>query len=324
MYDLEFKVNSANTGKLNVYIDNTNLTFDNFAVNMDIKPNNDWQKYGATLFLRQGINIVDIDTDCEAAVDYMHVIRSDSNPAVVVEAEDAQGKFETAISGDATYVKEMRGDEYLEMTVNAKQDGLYKMQVFQSNDDLCGTHSYNIKIIDRYATVEVNGEQSTRYFFPNSFSDDTFLERTVPIELKAGENKIRIYNDDSWHVKWGGTTSTPGTNELVNYTPNFDKFIITPASIQWEAKERSNTIFLSSTKNGYIYCDKNTAYNGETATVYLVPDGEVKSLTLNGKNITQTLSTEDYIIYKTEIEINGDTNLYAEFTPAIEGDFDKR
>lgn len=76
-------------------------------------------------------------------------------------------------------------------------------------------------------------------------------------------------------------------------------------------------------KNGYIYCDKNTAYNGETATVYLVPDGEVKSLTLNGKNITQTLSTEDYIIYKTEIEINGDTNLYAEFTPAIEGDFDK-
>ena len=53
----------------------------------------------------------------------MHVIRSDSNPAVVVEAEDAQGKFETAISGDATYVKEMRGDEYLEMTVNAKQDG---------------------------------------------------------------------------------------------------------------------------------------------------------------------------------------------------------
>lgn len=323
LYDLEFKVNSANTGKLNVYIDNTNLTFDNFAVNMDIKPNNDWQKYGATLFLRQGINIVDIDTDCEAAVDYMHVIRSDSNPAVVVEAEDAQGKFETAISGDATYVKEMRGDEYLEMTVNAKQDGLYKMQVFQSNDDLCGTHSYNIKIIDRYATVEVNGEQSTRYFFPNSFSDDTFLERTVPIELKAGENKIRIYNDDSWHVKWGGTTSTPGTNELVNYTPNFDKFIITPASIQWEAKERSNTIFLSSTKNGYIYCDKNTAYNGETATVYLVPDGEVKSLTLNGKNITQTLSTEDYIIYKTEIEINGDTNLYAEFTPAIEGDFDK-
>ena len=93
LYDLEFKVNSANTGKLNVYIDNTNLTFDNFAVNMDIKPNNDWQKYGATLFLRQGINIVDIDTDCEAAVDYMHVIRSDSNPAVVVEAEDAQASL---------------------------------------------------------------------------------------------------------------------------------------------------------------------------------------------------------------------------------------
>lgn len=55
-----------------------------------------------------------------------------------------------------------------------------------------------------------------------------------------------------------------------------------------------------------------------------MPDGEVKSLTLNGKNITQTLSTEDYIIYKTEIEINGDTNLYAEFTPAIEGDFVSR
>ena len=38
------------------------------------------------------------------------------------------------------------------------------MQVFHSNEDLAGSHTYNIKIIDKYAAVEVNGESDSPKF----------------------------------------------------------------------------------------------------------------------------------------------------------------
>lgn len=326
LYDIEFRYAAQEDGSIRVYLDNTNLTFDNYAASAATEAVENWADTGVTLFLRQGINIIDIDSD-GAAVDYMRVVRSELSPSVTIEAEDSRGNFETAVSSSGeTYVKEMKGaenpGEYLEFTVNVPAEGKYKMQVFQSNNDICGSHYYNIKIIDRYASFEVNGGNAERYFFPNSFSDDTFLERTIPLGLKAGENTIRVYNDDSWHVLWGGTTSTPGTNELENFTPNFDKFIITPASTQWEKKNRGNKITSSSTKNGYIYCDKNFAADGETVTVYLRPDGAVKRLTLNGEDITALLATTDNTIYTAEFTANGDAELYAEFTPAIEGNFD--
>lgn len=100
--------------------------------------------------------------------------------------------------------------EYLEFSCNADAEGLYKLTIFHSNNDLCGTHTYNIKIVDRDAVIEVNGEPAGHYFIPNTFSDDTFLEKTVTVKLKEGENKIRIYNDDRRHVLWGGSQSTPG------------------------------------------------------------------------------------------------------------------
>ncbi len=326
LYNVLFRYASAENGSIRVYLDNTNLTYDNYAVSVPAAASEGWETSGTVMFLRKGINIIDIDTDCKAAVDYMRVIRSDEELSAVYEAEDGEGNFKTAFSGDKEYVTEMLagGEEYLELTVNAPAAGLYKMQVFQSNNDLCGSHSYNIKIIDRYASFEINGdrENAKRYFFPNSFSDDTFLERTVPVELKEGENKIKIYNDDSWHVFWGGTTSEPGTDELVNYTPNFDKFIITPAVIPLTETEFKNPVTVSSTSGGWIYCDKNEAAEGESVKISLLPEGSIKKLTLNGEDITGVLTTEDDTLYTAEITVCGDTELYAEFVPPKSGDYE--
>ncbi len=325
LYGLSFRYNSKENGIIRIYQDNTNFTYDNFAASAEVTASDKWETTGAALFLKKGINLIDIDTDCEAAVDYMRVFKIEDDLSETYEAEDGEGNFKTVTSGGRTYVMEMLagGEEYLLLTVNAPRDGKYKMQVFQSNNDLCGSHNYNIKIIDRYASFEVNGdsENAQRYFFPNSFSDDTFLEKTIPLELKEGENKIKIYNDDSWHVLWGGSTSTPGTNKLVNYTPNFDKFIITPAETKWEEK-LSYPIELSYTENGVMYCDKNEAAAGESVKVTLVPDGTVKKFTLNGRDIRDELYTEDDSVYTADILVSGETALYAEFTPASEGKFE--
>ena len=50
-----------------------------------------------------------------------------------------------------------------------------------------------------------------RYFFINTFSDDTFREKTITLDLDAGVNTIRVYNDNSWNVTYGGTQWLPAT-----------------------------------------------------------------------------------------------------------------
>ena len=78
--------------------------------------------------------------------------------------------------------------KYLEFTYTAPADGYYQMQVFQSNDELCGSHSYNTKIIDKYMSVSVmnkDGKETSdeRYYFINTYSRDTFKEKTIRIHL---------------------------------------------------------------------------------------------------------------------------------------------
>ncbi|MBR5536064.1 MAG: Ig-like domain-containing protein [Clostridia bacterium] len=330
LYNISFRYMSENDSKIRLFLDNTNYTYDNHLTDINAPSSSEWSEAYTTVFLRKGLNLIDYDMTTEGAIDYMRVTASGTDLSETYEAEASQGTFSTLTNSDATYVTPLLGStnahqtegKYIELKVNAPEEGLYRMQVFQSNDELCGTHSYNIKIIDRYASFAVNGdyENAKRYFFPNTFSDDTFLERTIPLNLTKGENTIRIYNDDSWHVLWGGSKSEPGTNELINYTPNFDKFIITPAVADVPLRHTAYRVDVSSSDNGYAYADKNTAEIGEEVNLYLIPDGDITHLTLNGKDILPTVKSIDGNIYHTSFFIEEDTRISAVFTPAIEGD----
>ncbi len=323
LYHFVFRA-SAQTGcSLRVYIDNTNLTFDALAAEVPVPAGDGWRDVSTTLFLRQGINIVDVGADGDAALDTVRVFRADTESSITVEAETAEGKFDTDKSLDVTYVKEMKaGDGWLEFHVDVPSAGVYKMQVFQSNNDLCGTHSYNIKIIDRYASFIVNGEDTGRCFFPNTFSDDTFLERTINVTLREGDNTVRVYNDDGWHVLWGGSQSEPGTNELVNYTPNFDKFVFTPAHVEEKLPEVPYTVSVYSTEGGSIYSDKNTAASGEEVTVSLVPDGIIGSVYVGGEDMREKFLTTDGVTYSAKLKVTGDLTVSAVFLPAPEGKYE--
>ncbi len=323
LYHLVYRASAEKDCRLLIYEDNTNLTFGEPAAEAAVTAGDGWHDVHAVLYLRQGINIIDTCADGDAALDSLFVVRAEDDMSVTVEAEDADGSFKTAKSGGVTYVTEMKANAgYLEFHVNAPTEGVWKMRVFQSNNDLCGTHSYNIKIIDRYASFTVNGEDAGRYFFPNTFSDDTFLERTVDVKLKKGDNTVRVYNDDSWHVLWGGSTSEPGKNELQNYTPNFDKFIFTPATADIELPTLPHRISVSSTEGGYAYCDKNTAADGDEVTLSLIPDGVIGAVYVNGVDRKDSFFTEDGIVYSAKLTVSGDVTVSAEFYPAPAGDFD--
>lgn len=323
LYYLGVRYRSSSDGKIRVYLDNTNLTFDSLLTHMEAKASKEWTEVWTAVFLRKGINIIDLDSDSDIMLDSVRVLTSGLDVSETIEAENAAGDFETAALNGTVYVSEMNADgQYLEFKYNAPADGRYQMTVYHSNNDLCGTHSYNIKIVDRDAVIEVNGEQAGHYFFPNTFSDGSFLEKTITLSLKAGDNTVRIYNDDRRHVLWGGSQSTPGTNVMENFTPNFDRFVITPTAYDASPEKLSYSVKTYSTAGGYVTASKDYASAGEKVTLKLYPEGSIKELIVNGKDIAEKLVTENYLVYTTEITIDEDAEILAVFEPAqvIEAD----
>ncbi len=315
LYNFTLRYQASKKGNANIYVGNSVTTLDSLVKSVALDSSEDWQTVTATVYLQKGINIVDIDTDCEAYVDYLKIqaileeALGEFKPTVI-EAEDcisANSAIEIAKSdgaSDGTYVIGFEGDgnaendkdKYLEFTYDAPKAGSYELRVFQSNDDICGTHTYNIKIIDKYSTVQVKNDKGEvigedRYFFINTSSMDTFKEKTVRLNLEEGKNTVKLYNDDSWQVLWGGTQGTPGENELDNYTPNFDKFVITSTALDAPIQvEESYLLQASATAGGYICTDKNALSKGGSATVYIYPVRGVEKVLVNGKDMTDKLS----------------------------------
>ena len=571
LYNITLRYQSSQAGEASIYVGNTAVTLDRVNKTVSLQAGDGWQEVTASVYLQKGINVVDLDTTVPAALDYMRVRALPAqDSSTTIEAEDAipeelEGSIQVAESDGASggkYVVGMKGAyqdaDYLEFTYNAPEAGKYQMQAFHSNEDLAGSHSYNIKVTDKYAVVDVNGtsqyprfegivpvqaenlktyyfvdcgdhdpstlsegdelgslnsvtdqlygkdaktgyywgvaalnEQDTkaepgsaafadpddkgvytkyqkalsnsaadvtdgkpkeasfryadsqdtaginprcvfykfeldpgkydvtvgmsntwgnagnpvvrlsadgideivsdsyssgsktlsvdltqagtndngkvelsvkgtttgatlqmtyititepandagvdyfilppgeekvpvdnirdaegvytgeladgfdwlidyrnlkndtdRYFFINTFSDDTFREKTITLDLQKGENTIRIYNDNSWNVTYGGSTSQPGLNYLANYTPNFDKFVITPMALNSAVElEEEYTIDVASTEYGIASANQNTVGENGEYTVSMIPaEGkEIVNVLVNGADRTDDI-----------------------------------
>ena len=88
-------------------------------------------------------------------------------------------------------------------------------------------------MIDRFITLDVNGKDEKTVYFRNTYSVDSFRSQCVALDLKAGKNVIKIYNNDYRHHKNG----VNGVNTCVNYTPNLDKFEFVQVSKTVEPEE---------------------------------------------------------------------------------------
>ncbi len=319
IYHMIFRCRAGHDGAVRVFIDNTNVTFDSLAAKADVSASDEWQDVPVTLYLRRGINIVDVGADVDIELDCMRVFESGLDLTETVEAEDADGVFSTSESDGVVYVSEMDADgEYLEFHVNTDRAGLYKLGFSYSNDDLCGTHSYNIKIVDRDAAVYVNGTLAAHLFFSNTFSDDTFLEKVITVALDEGDNVIRVCNDDRRHVLWGGSQSTPGTNVLDNFTPNFDYFTVTPATVDEAPEKIPYNVSVSSTDGGHAVADVNEAADGDTVNISIIPEGELVRVTANGRDVTDSVTPDGPDAYTVTFDVDGsdggDVEVFVEFS----------
>lgn len=148
----------------------------------------------AVVYLRKGLNSIETVSDkCEITVSdmlgYSVQIKADEmNLKGSAKLED--GKNRAYING----ISSSGGNA--EFKVNVPESGDYRMTVTYANNDEGGVHSYNVDLVERYITVETNGDKQTLWC-RNTYSWDTVKTATLNISLEAGENTIKLSNDGS-------------------------------------------------------------------------------------------------------------------------------
>ena len=156
----------------------------------------------ALVYLRKGLNSIKVNSEkCEITVSDL------KGEYVEIKADEMllNGSAELKTGKNAVYVDGISSTGgSAEFSINVPESGDYRMTVVYANNDEGGVHSYNVDLIERYITVEANGETQTLWC-RNTYSWDTVKTATVNIELEAGENTVKFSNDGS--VKFNNTES---------------------------------------------------------------------------------------------------------------------
>ncbi|MBE5871873.1 MAG: hypothetical protein E7294_11520 [Lachnospiraceae bacterium] len=281
LYNVSLRYHSGQAGQANLYVENTAVTLDRLNKTVALIPQDGWQTAVASVYLQKGINVVDVDTTVNAALDHMRVQEiPDKEHSTVIEAEDAvpqelADSVKIAQSEGASggkYVEGMAGSyrtpDYLEFSYQAASAGKYQMQVYHSNEDLAGSHSYNIKATDKYAVVEVNGKSdSPRFTLAGGVKQEPVLYYFAdcgdhdPETVSEGDS-LGAYNsvtdryygtDEKKGYKWGlvcerdDEVETPGVGSLVSdekdkavYT-NYQKALSNSSADLEDGKKKEET-----------------------------------------------------------------------------------
>ncbi|GBF77428.1 hypothetical protein PA598K_05980 [Paenibacillus sp. 598K] len=247
MYDVTLRYASTGDGAIQLTHDRKPVT--------DIEVSStdgQWQDAKVRMFLRTGINLIDVKSSAPLSLDYVRAVYEGQTPILSIEAEEAHivgtpaGSELPLIRSDAfakyasggKYVNGITSydgaERYLEVQdIVVPKDGIYKMVVTYANGESSGTHAYNNDVVERYAQISVNGEAPQTVYFKNTISWQQFATQTLDVELKAGTNTIRFSNNNTYN---GGSNAYGGSSYPFNnythvprqYTPAFDRFDFYP------------------------------------------------------------------------------------------------
>lgn len=248
-----------------------------------------------------------------------------ANDVEVIGPDDPD--FEIYGRGRVVDLGEAEDKNSLTISVNVPEAGTYEMAVYQSSGELFGSHSYNAQMSERYATFAVNGGEGKKVVFRNTYSDETFRSQIVEVQLEKGENTIKIYNDNSKVITNGihlGGEKKPENidyNVLVNYTPNFDKFVFYPVTAEAQAGGPAGyAVSAAYSDGGTVTADKTAVQKGESVCFRFIPDDGyiLKDAKINGRSIADELSSFGGVY--TVSAVSGDVRAEGFFEKAENGE----
>lgn len=195
---------------------------------------------GSTVYLSQGANTIGVIGNATklkfvltsgkvktiSAKDMMLVGK---NPTLKDNSFAKSGKVVADIGVGENNADYKNNYAYFDVTVDT--DGMYNLAIRYTNDEPAPVmlkangdtyvHPYNIDLVERYAQIVVNDSDPETVYFRNTMSWDTFKTVDVQLKLKKGKNRIKIYNDNSYHF-----------SQLVNSTaPEIDQITVANLTI---------------------------------------------------------------------------------------------
>ena len=149
------------------------------------------------VYLRRGLNEIELTVPSGILISKTE----ESRFSAEIKAE------EMTLSEGAELITDKYGNTFIEgisnlggkaeFKVNAPREGDYRVTLTYANNAEGGVHSYNVDLIERYATFTVNGESQDVYC-RNTFSRYNFKTVTFTLSLKEGENIVAITNSGSY------------------------------------------------------------------------------------------------------------------------------
>ncbi len=217
--------------------------------------------------------------------------------AYCVNNSYASGGYVIRNLGVGTDADDTAADNYIEFKVNVKSDGIYNFEIEYSNDEPAPVmlkdngatyvHPYNIDLVERYAQIKVNDAEPETVYFRNTFSWDTFRAVNVPLKLKAGDNTVKIYNDNSYHFSPIVNSTAPEISEITvkSLNKSADEIVITSDKTRIDITPGGDAVYADYTivnESGNL-----RAYFAKYKDSALV---EVKSEEVTGDTLRITLS----------------------------------
>ncbi|MCH5210902.1 MAG: hypothetical protein J1F01_08065 [Oscillospiraceae bacterium] len=161
------------------------------------------------------------------------------------DSEYAPGKVISELGIGQNVKTNTKGENnYIELGVNVEDAGIYNIAIRYSNDEPAPVmlkdngatyvHPYNIDLVERYAQIKVNDNEPETVYFRHTMSWDTFRTVDVQAELNAGDNTIRIYNDNSYQFSPLVNSTAPEINSITIAKLSYDGKHIALSSTQSE------------------------------------------------------------------------------------------
>ncbi|MCH5212576.1 MAG: hypothetical protein J1G06_06155 [Oscillospiraceae bacterium] len=163
-------------------------------------------------------------------------------------------------------------DNYIELNVNVKSEGMYNIAIRYSNDEPAPVmlksngetyvHPYNIDLVERYAQIKVNDSEPETVYFRHTMSWETFKTVDMQAKLNEGNNTIRIYNDNSYQFSSLVNSTAPEIDSVTVAKLSYDGAAITITSPEGTIDESALNEAIAKAEEilaGNTYSDETTA-----------------------------------------------------------------